>query len=65
MELFDHNSGLQAHNLNVGILPNRLFCPAQLRSDALQVSPDRLVASLTLRAQPQVDNFMLFGLLAV
>jgi hypothetical protein len=52
--------GLQVRDLDVGILPDGLFRTAQLPSDAFQVSPDGLVASLTLCAQPQVDNFMLF-----
>ena len=63
--MFDPGSGLQVHDLKAGILPNRLFWTAQIPSDAFQVSPDGLVASFTLRAQPQVDNFTLFGPLAV
>jgi hypothetical protein len=65
VDLFDPGSGSQVHDLNAGILPNGLFWTAQLPSDAFQVSPDGQVASLALRAQPLVDNFTLFGPLAI
>ena len=65
MDLFDPGSGSQVHDLNAGILPSGLFWTAQLPRDAFHVSPDGQVASLTLRAQPLVDNFTLFGPLSI
>jgi hypothetical protein len=65
VDLFDPGSGSQVRDLNAGILPNRLFWTAQIPGNAFQVSPDGLVASLTLRAQPLVENFTLFGPLAI
>jgi hypothetical protein len=60
LDLFDPGSGSQVHDLNAGILPNGLFWTAQLPSQAFAVDGEGQVASLTLRAQPLVDNFM-FG----
>ena len=63
--MFDPGSGSQVHDLNAGILPNELNWTAQIPDNTFQVSPDDQVASLTLRAQPLVDNFTLFGPLSI
>jgi hypothetical protein len=65
VDLLDPGSGSHVHDLNAGILPNGLFWTAQIPSDAFHVSSDGQVASLTLRAQPLVDNFTLFGPLPI
>jgi hypothetical protein len=65
VDLFDPGSGSQVSDLHAGILPNGLFWTAQIPDNAFQVSPDGLVASLSLHAQPLVETFVFAGPLAI
>ena len=63
--MLDPSSGSQVHDFSPGILPNRLFWTAQIRSHAFHVGRDGQVARLTLRGQPLVDTFVFGGPLAI